>query len=258
MSFEFLNAFKFLKKQTLIHRLDPRVKLLFAIIYTINALMFTEIMPLLFIFFTLLPFILIGKLFKQWIKSIRSLSFLYVFIIIINTLFITNNGFSFSIAMIIRITIMISAFSLFFLTVDPNDLALSLISMKIPYEIAFSFSLAFRFVPTIAIEAQNIIDSQQSRGYEMQKKGIISQIRNLFPLLVPLIIGSIKRAFNVAEALESRAFGSKKERTFYFTINYTIIDWIITVILMILLLGFIFIRFDLLIVPEWFSWSLPV
>jgi len=258
MSFEFLNAFKFLKKQTLIHRLDPRVKLLFAIIYTINALMFTEIMPLLFIFFTLLPFILIGKLFKQWIKSIRSLSFLYVFIIIINTLFITNNGFSFSIAMIIRITIMISAFSLFFLTVDPNDLALSLISMKIPYEIAFSFSLAFRFVPTIAIEAQNIIDSQQSRGYEMQKKGIISQVRNLFPLLVPLIIGSIKRAFNVAEALESRAFGSKKERTFYFTINYTIIDWIITVILMILLLGFIFIRFDLLIVPEWFSWSLPV
>jgi len=258
MSFEFLNAFKFLKKQTLIHRLDPRVKLLFAIIYTINALMFTEIMPLLFIFFTLLPFILIGKLFKQWIKSIRSLSFLYVFIIIINTLFITNNGFSFSIAMIIRITIMISAFSLFFLTVDPNDLALSLISMKIPYEIAFSFSLAFRFVPTIAIEAQNIIDSQQSRGYEMQKKGIISQVRNLFPLLVPLIIGSIKRAFNVAEALESRAFGSKKERTFYFTINYTIIDWIITVILMILLLGFIFILFDLIIVPEWFSWSLPV
>jgi energy-coupling factor transport system permease protein len=258
MSFEFLNAFKFLKKNTIIHRLDPRVKLLFSLVYTINALMFTEIIPLFFIFLSLLPFILLGKLFRQWIKSIQSLAFLYIFILIINTLFITTNGFSFSIAMIIRITIMISAFSIFFLTVDPNDLALSLISMKIPYEFAFSFSLAFRFVPTIAIEAQNIIDSQQSRGYEMQKKGIISQIKNLFPLLVPLIIGSIKRAFNVAEALESRAFGSKKERTFYFTIHYSVSDWVFTFFLLFILIGLIIIRLQIIIMPEWFYWGLPV
>ena len=258
MSLEFLNSFKFLKRNSLIHRLDPRTKLLFALVYTINALMFTEIVPLIIVFLSLLPFILLGKLLRQWIKSIRSLAFLYIFIIIINTLFINDNGFSFSLAMIIRITIMISAFSLFFLTVDPNDLALSLISMKVPYEFAFSFSLAFRFVPTIAIEAQNIIDSQQSRGYEMQKKGIISQIRNLFPLLVPLIIGSIKRAFNVAEALESRAFGSKKERTFYFTIRYSIIDWIFTFLLLLILLGLILIRLQIINMPEWFYWGLSV
>jgi energy-coupling factor transport system permease protein len=130
--------------------------------------------------------------------------------------------------------------------------------MKIPYEFAFSFSLAFRFVPTIAIEAQNIIDSQQSRGYEMQKKGIVSQIKNLFPLLVPLIIGSIKRAFNVAEALESRAFGSKKERTFYFTIQYSKKDWIFTVLLILLLIILILIRFQIIIMPYWFNWGLPV
>ena len=258
MSLEFLNAFKFLRKNTIIHRLDPRVKLIFAIVYTINALMFTELVPLILIFLSLIPFILLGKLLKQWMKSLRSLAFLYIFIIVINTLFITNNGFSFSLSMIIRISIMISAFSIFFLTVDPNDLALSLISMKIPYEFAFSFSLAFRFVPTIAIEAQNIIDSQQSRGYEMQKKGIISQIKNLFPLLVPLIISSIKRAFNVAEALESRAFGSKKERTFYFSIHYTKSDWIFTFILLSILIGLILIRFQIFIMPEWFNWSLPL
>jgi energy-coupling factor transport system permease protein len=258
LSFEFLNAFKFLKRNTIIHRLDPRTKLLFALVYTISALMFTEIVPLIFIFLSLLPFIVLGKLFLQWIKSLRSLAFLYLFILIINTLFITNNGFSFSLAMIIRISIMISAFSIFFLTVDPNHLALSLIAMKVPYEFAFSFSLAFRFVPTIAIEAQNIIDSQQSRGYEMQKKGIINQIKNLFPLLVPLIIGSIKRAFNVAEALESRAFGSKKERTFYITIQYNVSDWICTILLLFFLIGVILIRLQIIIMPYWFNWSLPV
>ena len=65
MSFEFLNAFKFLKKNTIIHRLDPRVKLLFSLVYTINALMFTEIVPLIFIFLSLLPFIVLINSFSQ-------------------------------------------------------------------------------------------------------------------------------------------------------------------------------------------------
>jgi energy-coupling factor transport system permease protein len=204
---------------------------------------------------SLLPFVFIGKLFKQWIKSIRGLSFLMLFIIILNTLFLS---LSFAIAMIIRILIMVSAFSIFFLTVDPNDLALSLISMRLPYEFAFSFSLAFRFVPTIAFEAQNILDAQQSRGYEMQKKGLINQIKNLFPLLIPLIICSIRRAFNVAEALESRAFGSKKERSYYHDIKYSTKDWIFTMYLLFLLIILIIIRINFNIMPEFLKWSLPV
>jgi energy-coupling factor transport system permease protein len=254
MSLEFLNAFKFIKKKSAIHNLDPRAKLIFSIVYTISALMFTEIIPLLFIFLSLIPLILLGKLFKLWIKSIRGLSFLVILIIILNTLFIS---LSFSIAMILRIYIMVSAFSIFFLTVDPNDLSLSLISMRVPYEFAFSFSLAFRFVPTIANEAQNILDAQQSRGYEMQKKGIINQIKNLFPLLIPLIICSIKRAFNVAEALESRAFGSRKDRTFYYNIKFSLKDWFFTSLILLFLIGLIFIRVQFNYLPDFFTWSLP-
>ncbi|MFX1447565.1 MAG: energy-coupling factor transporter transmembrane component T family protein [Promethearchaeota archaeon] len=258
MSLEFLSAFKFLKKETFLHSLDPRAKLLLAIIYTINALLFQEILPLLLILVSLLPIIIIGKLFKKWLKSVKGMTFLYIFIIILDTLFISEYGFSFAIAMILRISIMISAFSLFFLTVDPNDLALSLITMKIPYEYAFSFSLAFRFVPTVAFETQNIIDAQQSRGYEMQKKGFINQIKNLFPLLIPLIISSIKRAFNVAEALESRSFGNKKDRTYYYMIRYTLNDWIFTLYLIILLTFLIYVRINFMSMPIWFRWSLPL
>ena len=222
MSLQFLNAFKFLKKDTIVHNLDPRSKLLFAIIYTISALLFVEVIPLLIILLTLIPIILIGKMFRMWFRSIRGMSFL------------------------------------FFLTVDPNDLALSLISMKVPYEFAFSFSLAFRFVPTIAREAQNIMDAQQSRGYELQQKGIISQIKNLFPLLVPLIISSIKRAFNVAEALESRAFGSDNERSYYFSIKFRLRDWIFISYLIIILAFFIIIRLNFNFLPSWLLWSFPL
>ena len=130
--------------------------------------------------------------------------------------------------------------------------------MKVPYEFAFSFSLAFRFVPTIAREAQNIMDAQQSRGYELQQKGIISQIKNLFPLLVPLIISSIKRAFNVAEALESRAFGSDNERSYYFSIKFRLRDWIFISYLIIILAFFIIIRLNFNFLPSWLLWSFPL
>lgn len=255
MSLEILNAFKFQKKDTFVHHLDPRTKLLLSIIYSISALLFTEIVPLLIIFMTLIPFIFLGRMIKEWIRSIRGLSFLVLLIIVLNTYF---QSLDHAIAMIIRILIMITAFSIFFLTVHPNDLALSLISMKVPYPYAFSFSLAFRFVPTIANEAQNIMDAQQSRGYETEQKGMINQIKNLFPLLVPLIICSIKRAFNVAEALESRAFGANNERSFYYNIKYKFKDWAVTFYLLCFFAIFIYIRIHFNVMPEWLIWSLPV
>lgn len=254
MSLEFLNAFKFMKKESFLHNLDPRAKLMLALVYSIGGLLFNQIIPLLLIFLSLIPLIIVGRLFKQWIKSIHGLSFLVIFIIVLNTLFLS---LSFALAMMLRIFIMVSAFSIFFLTVDPNSLALSLISMKLPYEFAFSFSLAFRFVPTIALEAQNIIDAQQSRGYEMEKSGFINKIKNLFPLLIPLIICSIKRAFNVAEALESRAFGSKKERSYYYSIKYSIKDWLFTFYLITFLILMIIIKIQMRIIP-FLTWSLPV
>lgn len=255
MSLEFLQAFKFQKKKSFIHNLDPRAKLLFSIVYSVSALLFTELVPLFVLFLTLIPLIFLGKMFKEWMRSIRGLSSLILVIIVLNTYFIS---LAYAISMIIRIFIMITAFSIFFLTVHPNDLALSLISMKVPYEFAFSFSLAFRFVPTIAIEAQNIMDAQQSRGYEMKQTGLINQIKNLFPLLVPLIVSSIKRAFNVAEALESRAFGSIKNRTYYYSIKYSVKDWMFTIYLFLILVISIYIRIQFILMPEWMLWTLPV
>jgi len=102
------------------------------------------------------------------------------------------------------------------------------------------------------------MDAQQSRGYEMQEKGLINQIKNLFPLLIPLIICSIRRAFNVAEALESRAFGSTKERSYYYTIKYSFKDWIFTLYLILFLTFFIILKIQFNFMPEFFSWSLPV
>lgn len=217
--------------------------------------MFNEIVILFFIFLSLIPFLIVGRLMGRWIKSIKGMSFLFILLVIFNSLFVS---FSYAIAMILRIITMVSSFSLFFLTVHPDDLMLSLISLKIPYNIAFSFALSFRFVPTIAIEAQNIIDAQKSRGYKMEESGFIKQAKNLIPLLIPLIVCSMKRAFHIAESLDSRAFGSTKERTYYYTIKYTKKDWIITSVLLVFLIIGIVLKIFPSILPSFFYLSIPV
>ena len=82
MSLEFLQAFKFQKKNSFIHNLDPRAKLLFSIVYSVSALLFTELVPLLILFLTLIPLIFLGKMFKEWMRSIRGLSSLILIIIV--------------------------------------------------------------------------------------------------------------------------------------------------------------------------------
>ena len=137
--------------------------------------------------------------------------------------------------MTLRLVNIIIAFSIFFQTTHPDDLTQAIAKMGVSYPIAFSFSLAFRFIPTLANEVETITKAQKSRGLVLQKGGLFQQIRSLFPLLIPLITNSIKRAFYVAESLEARSFGIQKNRTQLHPVRLRFADWAIFVFLLVLL-----------------------
>ena len=82
-----------------------------------------------------------------------------------------------------------------------------------PYEFSFAFTTAVRFVPVLAEEAQTIMDAQKARGLELEKGNFMKRIRNYVPVLIPLIVSAIRRSLELAEAMESRAWGATKERT---------------------------------------------
>jgi len=253
MAINFLEAFKFKMKDTIIHNLDPRTKLYFAIIVTIISLLFTDIIPLAILFLSLVPLFIAGKIVTQWLNTLKGLVFLAIFIIIIDTLFI---DFSLGIAMSVRLFTLISAFSLFFLTVHPDDFSQGLIQMKIPFSFAFALSLAIRFVPTLGQEAQNVREAQMVRGLELQKGNIIKKIKNFIPIIIPLIVLSIQRALVVAESLESRAFGAVKKRTYLYPLKLKISDYFI----ILLLTGLLFFMITVFIIgglPNWMLFSLP-
>jgi energy-coupling factor transport system permease protein len=98
------------------------------------------------------------------------------------------------------------------MTTSPDDLGLALESMKVPYTLCFTFTTAVRLVPTMAVDAQTVVDAQKSRGLELDKGNPLKRVRNYVPILIPLIVNAIRRSVELAEALESRAFGSTEKR----------------------------------------------
>jgi energy-coupling factor transport system permease protein len=215
------DGLKFRKVSSPIHNLDPRMKFAYVIVIFIAAIMFSKIFPLAALFLLQLPFVFLARVQKQWVRSLRGAAFLAIFIFVVNigTTYFTK-GFTLpitdvenAVAMTLRFVVLVESFSVFFLTTSPDHLGLALEQSRVPYEFAFAFTTAVRFVPVLAEEAQTIMDAQKARGLELEKGNLMKRIRNYIPVLIPLIVSAIRRSLELAEAMESRAWGATKKRT---------------------------------------------
>jgi energy-coupling factor transport system permease protein len=215
------DGLKFRKVYSPIHNLDPRIKFIYVLAVFVTAIIFSAIIPLVALFIMQLPFVLLARVQKQWIRSLRGALFLALFIFVIN---VATNFFSNSYvltalnvenaaAMTLRFVVLVESFSVFFLTTSPDHLGLALEQSRVPYEFSFAFTTAVRFVPVLAEEAQTIMDAQKARGLELEKGNFLKRIRNYVPVLIPLIVSAIRRSLELAEAMESRAWGATKKRT---------------------------------------------
>jgi energy-coupling factor transport system permease protein len=252
-------AFRFKRKDSFMHRLDPRTTLYMAIGFSILGMLFIEIVPLLMVLGLILPFLALARSLRQWTRSLRGLAVLGGFILIINTLFAP---LSLAVSTVLRLIVLMSAFSLFFLTVHPDDFALALVKLHVPYDFAFAFSMAVRYVPTIATETETIRDAQMSRGLELERGNLVQKVRNYLPILIPIIVSSIRRALQVAESLESRAFGATAKRTSLYELQLRKRD-VALMVFTTLVVGLAFYVVFLApistpgLLPPWFHWRLP-
>lgn len=251
----FLEVFQYTRQTSFIHQLDPRSKLVMTIACSGICLMFLEIIPLLLIFFSLLPIIAAAKSMRRWAKSMKGLAGLMAFIIIFNTLLSSaDNAFSHSIALTIRLITLMTSFSIFFLTVHPDELSQALIQMRVRFEFAFAMSMAMRYVPTLAQEAYAIMDAQKARGVELDKGSLLTRIKNIVPIIVPLIIVSIRRALSIAESMESRGFGACENRTYMDKLVFRKRDWGLAIVSLLLLILTFYIRYYIPL-PDWMFWG---
>ncbi|WP_394903178.1 energy-coupling factor transporter transmembrane component T family protein [Clostridium butyricum] len=126
---------------------------------------------------------------------------------------------------------------IFMVATDPSEFAASLNKIGVNYKIAYSVSIALRYIPDIQHEYSDISFAQQARGIDMSKKAKLSQrIKNSTAILMPLIFSSLERIETISSAMELRAFGNKKKRTWYSERDFKKSDYVSIGILLILLL----------------------
>ena len=105
---------------------------------------------------------------------------------------------------------------LFMVATNPSEFAASLNKIGVNYKIAYSVSIALRYIPDVQRDYQDISFAQQARGIDTSKKeNLIKRIKNSAAILMPLIFSSLDRIDTISTAMELRAFGNKNKRTWY-------------------------------------------
>ena len=236
-----LDGLRFRKRNTPIHRLDPRVKFLLVCAIFVLSMIFVDLASITIILLALVPLVLLAQVQGEWLRSLRASALLAAFIFVLNLIFVSD--LYYALAMAFRFLVIVSSFSIFFLTTSPDDLGLALEQSYFPYEFSFAFTTAIRFVPELAKEAQIIVDAQRSRGLELEGGNILKRIRNYVPILIPLIVSAIRRSMELAEAMESRCFGAVKKRTSLHVLKIRSLDYLVITVTILVLAVSAYIRF---------------
>lgn len=219
-----------------IHKLDGRNKLFLTIIIVRTAFFSKTLLGLLPLFVASLILIYLSKISLNYFwKSIR----FFVLMIFITAIFqmifsrgvhvyfeigffaITSVGIHFAIMAIIRFFIAIIVTNFYFMTTPAIQIAGGISGLlkplrvlKVPVEdITLVLSIAFRFVPTMTLEFQNIMDAQKSRGTSFTTGPIVKRIKSFIPMIIPLFLNTFRRAEDLASAMLMRRYTDGKNVT---------------------------------------------
>ncbi len=254
----------YLPADTIIHNLDPRVKLFtcMVIIVTVflavnySGLLCTTIFCLVLIFTARIK---IGYIFK----GLRPLFIIILITFVVHLVLtpghvlttlgpfkITAEGLDRGIYMAFRLILLIGSSVLLTATTSPTRLTdglqslfRPLLKIRVPVnELALMVSIALRFIPTFALEAQKIAKAQASRGANFQTGGLSERLKNLIPIIVPLFIKSFKRAEELSLAMEARCYRGAVGRTSLYPLSLKKNDYLAIIIIILYLITVLFVR----------------
>ncbi len=249
---------QYYQEESVIHRLDPRVKLVGTVFFMISLFFFNNLIGYALAAVFLFGIIKLSKVpFRFMVKGMKAIFFLLLITVFYNLfltkgdvlwqwgfLKITWQGMEIALYMMIRLTLLIIGSSLMTLTTTPNQLTDGIEKLlgplkifKVPvHEVAMMMSIALRFIPILLEETDKIIKAQTARGASFESRNLFQKAKALVPLLVPLIISAFRRANDLALAMEARCYRGGEGRTKMKPLKYQKKDVLAYVILVVYLL----------------------
>lgn len=248
---------------SVIHRLDPRVKIVCTLAYLISLFLFKSVLVYAISTLFLIAVIRTSKVpFKFITKGLKPIILLLMMTTIFNLFFtstgkilvsigfikITEDGLRASVYMVLRLVYLIIGSSIMTLTTTPNELTdgierllRPLNKIKVPvHEIAMMMSIALRFIPILLEETDKIMKAQIARGADLESGNIIQKAKSMIPILVPLFVSAFRRANDLAMAMEARCYRGGDGRTKMKPLVYKKRDYtayIVTVCYLVILIG---------------------
>jgi len=199
-------GFIFRKGNSVYHRLDPRVKLLVSILMFVSAIIVKAVYELAIVLTFVIAIAVVARVLRRVGRTMLLTATFSAFIFLINILFTHNLQTPLLYAT--RFVAIVVSTSLFFITTSPDELEQVMKTFRLPRDVVFAFVTAVRFIPVMMLDALQIMDAQKSRGLELEKGNILKRVRNMVPILIPLVVNSVIRSGELAEAMESRAYGA--------------------------------------------------
>ena len=245
-----------------IHRLDPRTKLIFLVVYIVALFLASWWVSYALLLVFLVATIAVSTIpAKSFLKGMKPLVFILMFTGLLNLFFtdgetvlvslgaisITLEGLERAIMMVTRILMLICGTFLLTYTTSPIALTDGLESLmnplkklKLPvHELSMMMCIALRFIPTLIEETDKIMSAQKARGADFESGSLLDRVKALIPILVPLFVSAFRRADELATAMECRCYQGGDGRTKMKLLRYGRLDYS-AFVLGAILLGLIF------------------
>lgn len=249
---------------TIIHRLDPRAKLLIVFVYIVALFLCKWLISYAIAFAFLTAAIILSRIrLKALFKGLKPLLIIIIFTALINLFYsdgrvlvefwifhITYEGIWNAFFLVLRIMLLVTGTFLLTYTTSPIALTDGLESLLSPlkklhfpvHELAMMMSIALRFIPTLIEETDKIISAQKARGADFETGNLFRRAKALIPILVPLFVSAFRRADELATAMECRCYHGGAGRTKMKVLVFRMRDVIALLIVAVLLAGIIVLR----------------
>ncbi len=247
---------------TVVHRLDPRTKLLAVILYIVALFNAKGVVTYAIMAAVLAASVLLSHVpFKSLTRGLKPVYIIVAFTAVMNLFFtagtpvadvwllrhVTVEGIVSAVQMILRIVLLIMGTFLMTYTTSPIALTDGLESLLSPlkklrlpiHELAMMMSIALRFIPTLIEETDKIMSAQKARGADFETGNIFQRAKALIPILVPLFVSAFRRADELATAMECRCYHGGEGRTALRVLRMHRADWVTLLLFAALAAGII-------------------
>jgi energy-coupling factor transport system permease protein len=250
---------QYFPENSLLHRLDARVKMILSFAFLIVIFMLKTYLQYGILMATIFVLIMLSKVpLSLYLKSLKPMVILIIFTGVINMLMtdgrvlyrlwvftITYEGVQMAAQMLLRIVLLVVVSAVLTYTTSPIVLTGALESLLKPlkifkfpaHEVAMMMTIALRFIPTLIDEADKIIKAQTSRGADFSTGSPITRAKALVPVLIPLFVNSFRRADELAIAMEARCYNGGDGRTSLHVPKVMARDYIACIVVVIVCAG---------------------